>query len=420
MKFTINNVATSGARLGLLSDLSRIPDTVLETPYLLLHTRGASIPYLSYDLLQMVTTEHQVLQVPLTTVIDSVNNVRSFGKSVTEFAGLKEHLSYVTPQDSGTTTPEGYHDKNSVSVWGRAGRKLLNPTSYFALVEGLKPDIFQMLYDGDTNVNSSIKRVKKSVDTTLKFATVCASLKDESEVLKQTPIFASVTGGYNIQERLRCIKSLKEWNVSGYTLEGFHTNGESATNMNWEDVEPILTETLGALPENRPRIFHGPVTPCTLLHLVSKGIDIFDATFPWVVAERSGAFIFPNSMSFDGHEHLNETLPLIKNPISQKNEIKEEDQQIDRSYEINLRDKRYFSDPNPLVKNCSCYCCRKYSRAYLHHLLTTGELLAPILLMMHNLHHYLHFFREIRLAIKEDRLESLQKKLTSFINSRNI
>jgi len=182
MKFTINNVATSGARLGLLSDLSRIPDTVLETPYLLLHTRGASIPYLSYDLLQMVTTEHQVLQVPLTTVIDSVNNVRSFGKSVTEFAGLKEHLSYVTPQDSGTTTPEGYHDKNSVSVWGRAGRKLLNPTSYFALVEGLKPDIFQMLYDGDTNVNSSIKRVKKSVDTTLKFATVCASLKDESEV----------------------------------------------------------------------------------------------------------------------------------------------------------------------------------------------------------------------------------------------
>jgi len=62
--------------------------------------------------------------------------------------------------------------------------------------------------------------------------------------LKQTPIFASVTGGYNIQERLRCIKSLKEWNVSGYTLEGFHTNGESATNMNWEDVEPILTETL--------------------------------------------------------------------------------------------------------------------------------------------------------------------------------
>jgi len=303
-------------------------------------------------------------------------------------------------------------------MWARGGRKLLNPTSYISNIEGLKPDIFQMLCDGDTNVNSSNKRVKKSVDSTLKFAALCDSLKANSELLKQIPVFAGVAGGYNIQERLRCIKSLKELNISGYILEGFHANGESATNLNWEDVEPILTETLVALPENQPRIFHGPVTPCTLLRLISKGIDIFDATFPWLVAERGGALIFPHSMSFNGHERLNETLPLIKNPTEGKKEIKEEDQHIDRLYEINLKDKNFFSDPNPLVKDCSCYACRRYSRAYLHHLLTTGELLAPILLMMHNLHHYLCFFREIRLAIKEDRLESLQKKLASFINSQ--
>ena len=56
-----------------------------------------------------------------------------------------------------------------------------------------------------------------------------------------------------------------------------------------------------ALPENQPRVFHGPITPCTLLHLVSKGIDIYDATFPWVVAERNGALIFPHSMSSNGY-----------------------------------------------------------------------------------------------------------------------
>nr|CAG4642609.1 EOG090X08JG [Evadne anonyx] len=420
MKFTINNVASSGARLGLLSDLVRIPDAVLETPYLLLHTRGASVPYLSYDLLQMVTTEHQMLQVPLATVMDTVESVKSFGKGITEFAGLKEHFSYVTLQDSGILTPEGYHDKNSVSMWARGGRKLLNPSSYIAYVEGLKPDIFQMLCDGDTTVDSSSKRVKKSVDSTLKFAAHCASLKDKSEVLKQTPIFACVAGGYNVKERLRCIKSLKELNVSGYILEGFHLNGESATNLNWEDVEPVLTEILVALPETHPRVFPGPITPCTLLRLVSKGIDIYDATFPWLVAERNGALIFPHSMSYNGHERLNETLPLINNPAdAAKKEIEEEDKHIHRLYEINLKEKRFFSDPKPLVDNCSCYTCRKYSRAYLHHLLVTGELLAPILLMMHNLHHYLCFFQEIRLAIKENRLENLQKKLEFFIKSRN-
>lgn len=423
MKFAVNSVTASGARLGLLTDFIRIPNVALETPYLLLHTRGASVPHLSYDLLQMVTTEVHTLQMPLTTVVDSAENVRKFGKGIAEFAGLKEYLSYVTLQDSGTSTPEGYHDKNSVSVWTKGGRKLLNPTSYISYVEGLKPDIFQMLSDGDTNITSSSKRVKKSVDATLKFAKLCDSLKNESEVLKQTPVFASVTGGYNSAERLRCIKTLKDFNVAGYILEGYHTNGESATNLNWKDVEPVLTEDLAALPESQPRVFHGPVTPCTLLNLVSKGIDIYDATFPWVVAERGAALIFPHSIAFNGQEHLDETLPLITNPADQNKEL-EKDGIVDgnlpanRLYEINLKDKKYFSDPKPLVGNSSCYTCRRYSRAYLYHLLTTGELLAPILLMMHNLHHYLCFFREIRLAIKENRLEGLQKKLTSFVNSR--
>jgi len=125
-------------------------------------------------------------------------------------------------------------------------------------------------------------------------------------------------------------------------------------------------------------------------------------------------------MSSNGSERLNETLPLINDPSDEKKEVEEKDEDINRSYEINLKDKNFFSDPKPLIDNCSCYTCRKYSRAYLHHLLVTGELLAPILLMMHNLHHYLCFFQEIRLAIKEDRLEKLQKNLTTFINSRNI
>ena len=64
------------------------------------------------------------------------------------------------------------------------------------------------------------------------------------QVLKDTPVFASIVGGYNMSERLRCIKSLNEFEVSGYILDGFHTNGDSATNLKWEDVEPVLTDTL--------------------------------------------------------------------------------------------------------------------------------------------------------------------------------
>nr|SVE82567.1 EOG090X08JG [Daphnia magna] len=425
MKFTVSLVAKSSARLGSLSEFTRIPEAVLETPLLFLHTRGAAVPHLSYDLMQMVSTENHILQMPLVTLVDHTKNVKAFGKGIAEFAGLKEYLNYVSVQDSGTTTPEGYHEKNSISLWTRGGRKLIDPQTYITCIEALKPDMFQAIVDGDTTSNSSVKRVRRSVDDTVKFAGICADLKEKSEVLKDTPMLACITGGYNIKERLRCITELKGLGVAGYVLEGFHTNGESATNLSWEDLEPVLTETLGSLPDNLPRAFHGPVTPIILLKLVSKGIDIFDATFPWLVAERAGALIFPNTLP-KGKAPITETLPSVKSPaLIAQNERdgslgneNNKDELVDRVFEINLKDKLYFNDTRPLVEDCSCYCCRKYSRSYVHHLSATSELQGPILLMMHNLHHYINFFRSIHLAIREDQLQALHSTLEQFVTSR--
>ena len=139
----------------------------------------------------------------------------------------------------------------------------------------------------------------------------------EKQVLNQTPMFTNVMGGYNVKERLRCIEELKSFDSAGYVIDGFHSNGVSAANMNWEEVEPVLKSTLvfllyniyiarylpykylfsqSALPDHRPRVFHGAVTPLVLIKLAASGIDIFDATFPWLVTERGGALIFPNSL----------------------------------------------------------------------------------------------------------------------------
>ncbi|EFX83201.1 hypothetical protein DAPPUDRAFT_315960 [Daphnia pulex] len=202
-----------------------------------------------------------------------------------------------------------------------------------------------------------------------------------------------------------CFFFKNSFGAAGYVIEGFHTNGESATNLLWEDVEPVLTETLGSLPENLPRAFHGPITPIVLLKLVSKGIDIFDATFPWLVAERG------------------ETLPSVKAPavvatdqkVAKLADDNSNDEAVDRVYEIILKDKIYFSDTRPLLEGCSCYSCRKYSRSYVHHLTATGELQGPILIMMHNLHHYINFFKSIQQAIKDNELQALQSKLDLFL-----
>ncbi|EPY77211.1 queuine tRNA-ribosyltransferase subunit QTRTD1 [Camelus ferus] len=70
---------------------------------------------------------------------------------------------------------------------------------------------------------------------------------------------------------------------------------------------------------------------------------------------------------------------------------------------------RYQEDFGPLVRGCSCYCCKNHTRAYIHHLLVTNELLAGVLLMMHNFEHYFGFFHSIREALKSDRLAQLKE-----------
>ncbi|RMX59483.1 hypothetical protein pdam_00020123 [Pocillopora damicornis] len=81
-------------------------------------------------------------------------------------------------------------------------------------------------------------------------------------------------------------------------------------------------------------------------------------------------------------------------------------------FEINLNHTRYSSDFTSLVSGCTCYCCTNHTRAYVHHLLVTKEMLSKVLLMIHNLHEYCQFFAGIRLSIEEDNFEEFKRNFT--------
>ena len=72
---------------------------------------------------------------------------------------------------------------------------------------------------------------------------------------------------------------------------------------------------------------------------------------------------------------------------------------------------RYREDFHPLVEGCGCYCCKNHKRAYIHHLLVTNELLAGVLLMLHNTAHYLSFFKALRDAVAGDRLQDFKNRV---------
>jgi queuine tRNA-ribosyltransferase subunit QTRTD1 len=107
-------------------------------------------------------------------------------------------------------------------------------------------------------------------------------------------------------------------------------------------------------------------TPDDVLQAVSFGVDIINSDYPDLVTEHGCALIFPLSFSF----------------LSQTSSEGKEEGEGD-SYKMNLWDKKYQRDSSPILPHCSCFACTNHTRAYIHHLLNTHELLAPILLSMY-------------------------------------
>lgn len=133
----------------------------------------------------------------------------------------------------------------------------------------------------------------------------------------------------------------------------------------------VMFETLGDvarnLPQDRPRYLMGVGNPTTLVQAVYDGVDMFDCVLPTRTARMGTAFSHNGRMS--------------------------------------LKKADYKHDFTPIDDKCTCPVCQNYSRAYLRHLVKSGEILAGTLLSIHNLHFLLDLCRQMRQAILEDRFD---------------
>lgn len=458
MKFLLSSVASCSNRIGCIKDVERLPGLVLETPLLLLHTKGGSVPHLTYEVLQMVTKEHQLLHIPVSTVAHCYEAIRSSQKGIADFIGLKEYLTFNSIHDPAVVTPHGFAEMGTLSIWTRNGRKQLDPDKYMDIIETFQPDMYQVLCDGDTNSTSSKKRVQKSIGRSFRFFERCIQRHEKSEILKKSAVLGVVEGGYNFEGREMCAKYLANSSVFGYVIDGLHNNGPDVEHLTFGDVKPVLEETLKHLPNEKFRLLHGCWNPEAVLNMAELGIDAFDSSYAYIVTERGGALIFQNAITnldicseaadtsngepavgsktkqktsicaqslecpekkrrnSDDQQDASvseEDISVetnMKEPASELGEgLRPESSRLNKKYEISLADEMYADDFTPISRSCSCLTCQKHTRAYIHHLLNTRELLGPVLLTIHNLHHYMEFFKSIREALKSDTLDSLRK-----------
>ncbi|TXG48852.1 hypothetical protein EZV62_024727 [Acer yangbiense] len=377
MKFTVKAVTGGRARAGML----HLGSNPMETPALLLSTRKGLPVFISPDLLPCLPRpDSHLLQFSPLHFLDGPcpKTISSIG-GLHQMLGLHEYGFVAVARDSVQSLPEfDSTNKFGASFETPCGRRLVKPVEYMEMISSMRPNLWTTLAD-EVPAWVSDKRNKTSVDRTVKWLDECIAMSPAGGA-----VFGSIVGGSNIEERQRCAQEVAKRNVSGYWIGGFGL----AESM--DDRPPLLYAVTDNLPEERPRLICGLGLPEEVLQGIAAGVDLFDSAYIYHLTLGGFALIFP----LDGMETSDIGSECTK---------------------INLRATMYRKDTTPIVEGCSCYTCQNHTKAYINHLLNVHEMLAQILLEIHNTYHYLGFFRSIRYAIKEGKFEEFQNK---FVQSR--
>ena len=172
-------------------------------------------------------------------------------------------------------------------------------------------------------------------------------------------LFGIQQGGLERDLRAESAEALREIGFDGYAVGGLAVGEGQAAMFGVLDYAPAM------LPADKPRYLMGVGKPDDIVGAVKRGIDMMDCVLPTRSGRTAQAFT-PRGA-------------------------------------VNLKNARHQDDPRPLDEDCACPACRSYSRAYLHHLFRSGEILSAMLLTWHNLQYYQDLMEGMRAAIAEGR-----------------
>lgn len=213
--------------------------------------------------------------------------------------------------------------------------------------------------------------VQASVERTTRWLERCKRKMEqlnrmEDTINKEQLLFGINQGAVYRDIRIEHARRIREMELDGYAVGGLAV-GESH-----EEMYYILEEVVPCLPVDKPTYLMGVGTPANILEGVERGVDFFDCVYP----SRNGRH---------GHLYTNHG-------------------------KINLFNARYETDDRPIEEGCGCPACRRYSRAYIRHLLKAKEMLGMRLCVLHNLYFYNTMMTEIRDALDEGRFAAYKRE----------
>jgi queuine tRNA-ribosyltransferase len=252
------------------------------------------------------------------------------------------------------------------------------PESAIEVQHKLGADII-MAFDECTPDDANEKYTKKAMKRTHEWAERCITEHEKIKKSKSNKypdynkfLFGIIQGANHKKLREESAKAISAMNFDGIAIGG------ESIGYNMEATKKILEWINPIIPENKPHYTMGVgFSPADLFEVVERGVDMFDCVAPTRIA-RNGS-------------------------LYNRTEGKE-------NFRINILNAKYREDKNPIDSECDCSTCKTYSRAYIHHLFKTQELLAYRLSTIHNLHFLLTLMKQIREAIKQDKFLEFKKE----------
>ena len=255
--------------------------------------------------------------------------------------------------DSRKITEEGAHFRSPVD----GSKVFLGPEEAIQIQHTLGSDIV-MIFDECTPYPATEDEAKKSMELSLRWA------KRSKEAHGDNPnaLFGIVQGGMYEGLRKASLEGLCEIGFDGYAIGGLSV-GEPV-----ELMMGVLDKLMPDMPGDKPRYLMGVGTPENIVEAVRRGIDMFDCVMPTRNARNGHLFT--------------------------------------QSGDIRIRNAEHRYNEAPIDTDCACYTCQHYSRAYLHHLDKTNEILGARLNTIHNLFYYQQLMLGLRRAIESADLDS--------------
>jgi queuine tRNA-ribosyltransferase len=236
-------------------------------------------------------------------------------------------------------------------------KHMLTPERSMEIQRLLGSDIV-MAFDECPRADADRAVIEKSMRMSMRWAARSrAGFDSGAEHAERSALFGIQQGALHQDLRAESAAALQEIGFDGYAIGGL------AVGEGQESMFGVLDYAPGQLPADRPRYLMGVGKPDDLVGAVMRGVDMFDCVLP----SRSGR----NGQGFTWNGP------------------------------VNLRNARHAEDPAPLDERCPCDACTKYSRAYLHHVIKSGEILGAMLLTEHNLTFYQQLMAGMRAAIAD-------------------